>query len=407
MQRPTLPDWLARIYALLFALLPWSVDVSFGAWNLRVPAEPLIAVAGIGLLITCVRQRIWPVKGLAWLPVLWVAWAAVAAACSTMPLVSWKYWLVDTGQCWVFFAGLLLWPELWLRLARLFAYSLAGVALYTMIHHGLFHFRPDQAMLAPIPFFADHTVYSAVLALALLGFNTRSWAGRPVNDTWALGIPGWIPGVFALGLFLSFSRAAWLSLLLAGFAGSLIVYRKRWSWLAFAALLLLVAGFFFRDKISARLAADVSSMERLNRYSCAVRMAEDRPWTGFGPGTFMFQFLPYQRPAEMTRISITTPIARRGPENFGRGGGAHSEYLRALAELGWPGLILWLLVVGCSLLAGTVRYIQTGQFIYLALTLGLLSFFAHGLVNDFLHDARVAALVWGAVGEIFSGSSDR
>jgi hypothetical protein len=31
------------------------------------------------------------------------------------------------------------------------------------------------------------------------------------------------------------------------------------------------------------------------------------------------------------------------------------------------------------------------------LALGLLTFFAHGAVNNFLHDGRMAALVWGSV----------
>ena len=168
-------------------------------------------------------------------------------------------------------------------------------------------------------------------------------------------------------------------------------------------LLLAGIGLAFRAQIAARLNADVSSMERLNRYSCAFRMARDRPWAGFGPGTFQFQYLPYQRTEEMTRISITEPIIRRGPHNNGRGGGAHSEYFQALTETGWPGLLGWLLLAAGSLFAGIRLYRRTGQLYWLALTLSLLSFFLHGLVNNFLHDARVAALVWGQMAVLLSG----
>ena len=54
------------------------------------------------------------------------------------------------------------------------------------------------------------------------------------------------------------------------------------------------------------ITTDVSNLERLNRYSCAWRMFQDRPITGFGAGTFPIAFLPYQRQEEMTRISVTT-----------------------------------------------------------------------------------------------------
>jgi O-antigen ligase len=153
-------------------------------------------------------------------------------------------------------------------------------------------------------------------------------------------------------------------------------------------------------KIATHFAKDVSAQERLNRYACALRMAGEQPWAGFGPGTFQFQYLPFQKPEERTRISRSEPIAQRGPDNYGRGGGAHSEYLQALAELGWPGLSLWLLFLFFSLGIGIRNYQQTGALVWLFLSLGLLSFFLHGLVNNFLHDGRVAALVWGGVAAV-------
>ncbi len=130
------------------------------------------------------------------------------------------------------------------------------------------------------------------------------------------------------------------------------------------------------------------------------------PLAGFGPGVFQFKFFAYQRPEEMTRISRTAPIEKRGPDNYGRGGGAHSEYLQALAELGWPGLAIWLLLAGGSAAAAAGRYRRTGSPEYLLLAMALLSFFLHGLVNNFLHDARIAALMWGGMACLARGPSD-
>ncbi len=372
------PIWLYRLYLLLFALLPWSVEVGVGTSQLDVPAEPLLALTGLGLALALLRERqLPPVNYLTLLGLVWVVWQAVAAAVSALPVVSCKYWLVEAGHWWVFFVGLACWPALWPRLLRWFGWSMLGVVGYTLAHHGFHHFRADQAMLAPMPFFEDHTVYSAVLVLLVL-----SW-----------GAAGWLALVL-LALALAASRAAWLSLALTLGVGLLVWRRAAWPlWLA-AVALVVAGGVFVRQKAS----GDVSSQERLNRYACALRMAAERPWTGFGPGTFALLYHPYQKPEDMTRISRTEPIRRRGPDNYGRGGGAHSEYLQALAEQGWPGLALWLALVAGSLFTAFRCYRRTGALLTLLTGLSLLSFFLHGLVNNFLHESCVAALVLGGMG---------
>ncbi|TNE57953.1 MAG: O-antigen ligase family protein [Bacteroidetes bacterium] len=402
------PVWLYRLYAGLFLLLPWSIELSFGNWKLLTPAEPLLALAGIGLLVVAIRDRQVRFNALAPVSMLWIAWMGLSAAGSSMPVVSWKYWLVEAGQWWVFFMGILLFPSWWPRLSRLFAWSLTGVVLYTVIHHGYFHFRPNQSMLAPHPFFADHTVYSTVLVLVLWGIVVPvRGRSEPGGDGRQFAFPALIVILLlVLALFLAVSRAAWLSLILTGMTGLLI--RLRVQWYAWAAVVVAAGGLFFliQGDLEARLQRDVSTQERLNRYACAWRMVADRPFTGFGPGTFQFQFLPYQQAEDMTRISITEPIGRRGPGNYGRGGGAHSEYLQALAELGWPGLLWWLMLTFGGIWYGLDTYRKTRDATWLWIMLALLSFFLHGLVNNFLHDARVAALVWSMLALVSRAGPD-
>ena len=383
------PKPLKWLYLALFILLPWSFEINFGSWNLLVPAEPLLLLCGPGVLVAGWRQRRWALpRGLAGLSVAWVAWLAVSALASGMPLVSLKYWIVDAGHWCVFFLGLYWWPALWPRLIRVLALSMGGAVVYTLAHHSQYQFRADQALLSPMPFFSDHTLYSAVLVLLLLLLQQAK--GKQERSL-ALSLGG----LYVLGLVLAASRAAWLSLLLAGAAG--MAWHGRWSWKSWAAAtaLVLCAGWLGQASLARRLAADVSAQERLNRYACARRMSTEHPWLGFGPGTFAFAYLPFQKTEEMTRISRLEPIARRGPDNYGRGGGAHSEYWQALVELGWPGLALWLGLGLSGLGLGWRQYRQSRDAGHLFRLLALLSFFLHALVNNFLHDARVAALVWG------------
>lgn len=400
MQSGTLPNWLFLLYQALFLLLPWSVELNFGQWNLTIPSEPLIAVTGIGLGLEFFRQRYFPkMQALAWIASAWIVWQFMATLFSSMPVVSWKYWLVEAAHWWVFFFGLLCWPQMWQRLIKLFAWSMLGVVVYTIIHHAFYHFRADQALLAPMPFFPDHTLYSAVLVLLLFNPTPNLFPKGQGSHISGSETPfSFEAGVYLLALLLTASRAAWLSLIMAGVVGLIIYFQKQWRWWLLGGIITIGTGIFFQEKIQIYLVKDDSSMERYNRYSSATRMAADSPWTGFGPGTFQFQYIPYQKREDLTRISLIEPIRQRGPDNYGRGGGAHSEYFQALAELGWPGLVLWILLVFFTVRIAFQKFQKSKDRFWLLLGLALLSFFLHALVNNFLHDARVAALVWGSIG---------
>lgn len=389
-----MPRWLSQLYTTLFLLLPWSVELPVGAWKLTAPTEPLLALAGIGLLAVVLRRMPKPPRWLVIFCLIWVSWQVLAAAKSVMPLVSFKYTVVETGHWWVFFVGAWLWPFEGLRWLRCFAFSAGGVILYTILHHAGFHFRINQAVLAPMPFFPDHTMYAAVLAMLLPWVMFEYWQR---HSNWLLAAAAWLLS----GLALSFCRAAWLSVLMAGFVATVLLWKQKWL-LLMASVVLLGVGIIFQEKIIHKLGHDVSSLERLNRFDCAWRMSAEKPLTGFGPGTFQFQYLPFQRPENMTRISVKAAIVQRSPDNFGRGGGAHSEYLRFLSETGWPGLVLWMAWVCGTLFIGLKNHLRAQdsaeKWFYAALTLSLFTFFAHSLVNEFLHDARLAALLWVQAG---------
>jgi len=381
------PRHLTLGYRTLFLLLPFTVEVDFGAWSLGLPSEPIIGVLALALVPEAWRNRdtLWKNAGLAWrLGIVWLVWMAVAALFSGMPVVSWKFVLVETAHAWVFGAGLLLFPGLWTSSLPYFLVSMLGVEVYTLVHHAFYGFRADQAILAPMPFFPDHTLYAAVLTAALCLMPLTA----PIegNRRWLYVLP-------VLALVAAASRAAWLSLLGAAWLTALISKPRLRPVLLGLALVGGMALFFIKPLFS----SDVSALERLNRWQCVWQMASDRPVTGFGPGTFMFEYFDYQRPETMTRISVTAPIEARSLHNYGRGGGAHSEYFQALAETGWTGLILWLVFVFVALLS-VFRQPISPQHIFFGLA--LISFLLHGLVNNFLHGARMALVFWGIVAVI-------
>lgn len=406
---PVLRDGLpAGFYLALFALLPWSCEYRFPGWSIDLPAEPLMLGIGVILFFQVIRnpaalRGIFSGNGRLILVIsaLWFVWLGICAVFSSMPAVSWKFWVVEVGHWWVFAIGLSLFPQYRARAVGLFLLSLAGVVVYTLIHHASYHFRPDQALLAPMPFFPENTLYGAVCAMAAVlwyPFSGEIFRKIPVLQRRP---ELWRHLVFVLllaGAFFSFSRAAVLSLVAAAVLGFAMTDRLRFRWVIAGGLLLLLGLLLLRDALAERLSRDVSSLERLNRYACALRMATARPLAGFGPGTFQFQYIPYQKPEEMTRISATAPVMRRGPDTYGRGGGAHSEWMQALAETGWPGLLCWAVLMFVMLGKSTWRLWMARSSIDQPLAAGvflcLFVFFLHSQVNNILHDGRVAALFW-------------
>ena len=123
--------------------------------------------------------------------------------------------------------------------------------------------------------------------------------------------------------------------------------------------------------------------------SRTLSLAAWRPLVGFGPGTYQFKYAPYQNPHQKTIIST----------NNGDVGNAHSEYIGPLAEQGLPGMLLVLLFL--FILSQTaVRVIYRSRspserLMATALFMGLVSYFTHGLLNNFLDMDKAAVPVWG------------
>ena len=110
---------------------------------------------------------------------------------------------------------------------------------------------------------------------------------------------------------------------------------------------------------------------------------------GFGPGTYMFLYAPYQKPHEKTIIST----------NAGDLGNAHSEYIGPLAESGVLGFISIALIVWFSMTTGIRVYYKLEdrnlKIIALMLLMGLITYWTHGFLNNFLDMDKAALPVWG------------
>jgi len=259
------------------------------------------------------------------------------------------------------------------------------------------------------PFFKDHTSYGAILALmypVLFGLLFSKKRGPLVRLTLIFLIV-----LLGVGIFMSYTRAAWLSLVGAFAIYLLIRFKVRFRYLAIVGLagVLYIAASWTqimhnlernrsehatenldeRIESIANISTDASNLERLNRWGSAIRMWQERPILGWGPGTYAMEYAPFQLASGKTIIST----------NSGNMGNAHSEYLGPLSEQGLLGMLLMLLLVGYIMYTGITLYIRMPdgemRIILITLVLGLITYFTHGILNNYLDTDKATIPVWG------------
>jgi len=290
---------------------------------------------------------------------------------------------------------------------------LIGVIFYTLINHSQYGFDEETGHWVMTPFYNDHTAYGAVLAMfipVILGFSFNK------NSTKSHRIISLAVFVLLIiAVIFSYSRAAWISLVFALGVYILIRLKVRFSWIAAAFVILVILFFSFQHQIIDTLerneqdsstdfvehiksiyniSSDASNLERINRWQAAIRMFDERPFLGWGPGTYQFLYAPFQRSKEKTIIST----------NAGDLGNAHSEYIGPMAEQGIFGLLTVLLIIIYSVITALKIHKKSGNYevrlFSLLMLMGLITYFMHGFLNNFLDTDKASVPVWGFLGII-------
>ena len=186
-------------------------------------------------------------------------------------------------------------------------------------------------------FWGRHLVMGLPLAAALLTRAARS-GHRKAAACWCLAIFA----IFA-GIYLTQSRGTFLAAgaaIAVWFLASERSVRKRGlSLLPLVLILLAVPGVGNRLVLALRQIAggkdsghvDPSLVGRLAAQEQAAMMWHQRPFFGFGPGTF---------PGEVTHFADLVPTAVRWPPD-----GAHNLYLQLAGESGLFGLLGWSVMI--------------------------------------------------------------
>ncbi len=408
-----------KFILLTGALAPLSVNVNDigGGLGLALPTEPLIIWI---FCLLCMRffmqgkANLTPLKHPVVLLVIgYTAWLWLSSVYSSMPLVSFKFSLARTWYIVVFFIGSI---YLFRKMQNIHYFFSALVfctlilVIYTLIQHAAYGFIRSASYGISWPFFPDHGMYAAAIAfcVSILVFYTFNGAVFGIKPGWA-PLLGFFLVVLLLGIVVSYTRATWLSLIAALGVYVLLRFRIKFYWIMLALVSVSAYGIINQDTLLYNLEAnkqgssdeleghvksvsnittDPSNLERINRWKCAARMVSERPVFGFGPGTFVFQYGPFQQSSEMTIISTNT----------GELGDAHSEYFSAMSETGFPGMALW---VGITLLtmATAFRVIYRTEDRKIKITalmalLGLVTYHTHAFLNNYSQYDKIAVPLW-------------
>jgi cell division protein FtsW (lipid II flippase) len=342
-----------------------------------------------------------------------LAWMFITSITSTMPLVSFKHLL---SQSWFIIPFYLLGTQLFRdlknikRFVWLYVSTLLIVIIYTIVRHAENGWTQKAAHWVMIPFYNDHTAYAAVLALfipPMIAFMRDRYAS--VRERFGAGF---FIAVLITAIVLSYTRAAWLSLIVALAVYFVYIFRIKFYNVLIVMVCLVTAFLMLRTDIFiklernrqdsatdfnkhvqsiANISTDASNLERINRWNSALRMWEEKPFWGWGPNTYQFNYAPFQKSDEMTIIST----------NAGDMGNAHSEYIGPLSESGVFGMLAMIFVVIAVIYRSTKLYSSAKdpniRRLTLGILLGVISYFVHGVLNNFLDTDKLAVPVWAFI----------
>jgi O-antigen ligase len=357
------------VFYMLIASIPISIEMELpGGLATDLASEPFMWLLTLVSVLWFARN--WPSVDVSMLrhPItialfFHLSWIAITAVTSQAPVVSIKYMLAKGWYVIVFYFlayRLIRSERAFLTLLWAFFIPLVITVLIVLARHSTVGFAFDGTNFVMGPFYRNHVIYACIQAIFIpfVWYGTyfyKRWSAR-----WWILVLGIL--IMLLGINFAYTRAAYVALLAAFGIYWIIRWRMMKPALALAALLitlfyavlsqrdnwLLFAPDYERTITHKRFdnlleattkLEDISVMERVYRWVAASYMVQDRPITGFGPGTFYFYYKNYTVSSFKTYVSDN-------PERSG----IHNYFLMTTVEQGLPGLVLFVILVATALL---------------------------------------------------------
>ncbi len=367
-----------KIFYLLFFCIPLTVEVWLPNGVVTdMPTEQLsVALMGIYFLYVLrngKNMRSDFVKHpITLVLLLHLGWIFFTAITSENFIISIKFALAKLWYITPFFflAGSLLKKEKDLRtLTWVVLIPLCFTIVYVLLRHASYGFSFADVNWVMSPFYRNKVAYACMLTVFLpfVWYTRKSYQ----KYSWPWLMLAGATVLILIGIQFSYTRAAYITLLMA--VGSYFVVKWRLMKIVLAAASLLAVLYVaamvshnnyldhkpnydktithdkFDDLLSATTKGqDVSTMERVYRWVAGGQMVGEKPWLGFGPGTFTHFYKSYTVHGFRTYVSDN-------PE----GSGIHCYYLMTLVEQGFIGALLFIALVFIVLIKAEIIYHET------------------------------------------------
>src|SRR6056300_1757458 len=385
-------------------LAPLSIKLSLPFAEVYLPIEFVASAAALSVLFLVV-----PKGNVRWflnypLPLLWLISFLPGIYFSDLLNTSLKFTALNGVFVIAFYYGAVLVAERGKSVPYLpFIAALLPVTVMGVYHFAQYGFNPITISGIFKPFFYSHTMFGAVLAFVAAIALGKARAER---FWW------WVVFLAVSGVLFSTSRAALWSLVFMLGIYVLLQLPVVLRLLGPLAIVVAFVGLGGMEKLDEAFAyndyeshdpqaslveksmsvtnvqSDASNIERLNRWVSALRMFEERPYFGFGPGTYQFTYIPFQEKRLENRLTVTNPNAPPP----GSGGTAHSELLLQLSENGILTPLIFLFMWMRWWYFGFFSIARESSL--LPLFLGLSTYFFHMQFNNFLNQPVFAFLFW-------------
>ncbi|MEP6647843.1 MAG: O-antigen ligase family protein [Saprospiraceae bacterium] len=363
-----------RLYFLIWATIPFAIEVDLpGGLSTDFPAETLMwlsCLLFIGYLFLYHKSLDFSfiLHPLFVLLVIHFSWIVFTSAISQEPMISFKYTLAKSWYlvCFILIP-LLLFRDIndFKKWGLYFMIPLIGTVIIIMIRHSQYGFTFETINKAVIPIYRNHVDYACCMGIVLpFAWWMRRWFVENRAKVFFV-----VSMILCLGgIYFSFTRAAWVSVPLAILSFYTIKFRLMRVVLPIAlAVAFLLVGWLaydnkyiefspdfsktithkkFDDLVSATYKMeDISTVERFYRWVAGYYMLQERPVTGFGPGSFYSLYQSYVDRHFTTYVSDN-------PEHSGM----HNYYLMEAVDQGIIGLLIFLALITTVLLYGERLY---------------------------------------------------
>ncbi len=369
-----------QIFYILFFFIPLTVEVWLPNGVVTdMPTEQIaVGLTGIYLLYVLRNGKNMPsdflLHPISLMLLLHLGWLYLTAITSEDFIISLKFSLAKIWYVtpFYFLAGSLLKTEKQMQVLTWTVLApLSFTILYVLKNFAVYGFDFADVNKVMSPFYRNKVAFACMLSVFLPFAWFMRQGYKKYSLRWVLLAGATV--LILIGVQFSYTRAAYVTIAMGVGAYFFIKWRLMKIAVPIAAILavLYIAAMIrhnnyldhkpvyektithedFSDLLSATTKGrDVSTMERVYRWVAGGHMAAERPWLGWGPGTFTYFYKTYALSGFRTYVSDNK-----------EGSGIHCYYLMTLVEQGFVGLILFTGLVFIVLLKGETIYHQTSD----------------------------------------------